>query len=80
MSEYEKYIKESIPISLSSTPSFTVPAVLVKAIEPLPKPVGYWKIDPSHMGYRISMFTKPTDDVIENHGKLLGWQWVDNNL
>lgn len=39
-----------------------------------PKPAGAWKVTES---FQISCEKKPSEKIIRNHEKLLGWEWVD---
>lgn len=48
-----------------------------------PKPVGWWRIgaDPAGMkGTHIPIYTMPTKKQIENHYKMLGWEFVEKYI
>ena len=43
-----------------------------------PKPVGYWVLGKGAGYYtQFAMWAKPTPEQIENHKKMLGWEWRD---
>lgn len=49
----------------------------VKTIK-IPKAVGYWVLYPEgEIKTKYAMFSKPTEEQIQNTEKLLGWGWED---
>jgi len=48
-----------------------------------PDPVGYWVIGADEMGmygYHMPVYSKPTDEQISNHYKLLGWTFTEKYI
>ncbi len=48
-----------------------------------PDPVGYWVIGADAMGMwgtELPVYSKPTDEQIANHYKLLGWTFTEKYI